>query len=116
MRTGEGSPPQNPSERSQPAAAHDAGLRRSVVILGPVGVGKIFLATALGHLACRSGFNVLFHRADALLRKLRQSRLDNSRDALMAELVAIDRFQNAAYDLIIEGESYRSRSASVFRS
>jgi DNA replication protein DnaC len=28
--------------------------------------------------------------ADALLRKLRQSRLDNSRDALMAELIAID--------------------------
>ena len=141
---------------------------RNVVILGPVGVGKTFLACALGHLACKSGFNVIFHRADALLRKLRQSRLDNSRDGLMAELIAIDllvvddfalepmtreesrdvyqlfvertgraasvvtsnrdtaewlttfddtllaqsaidRFQNAAYDLVIEGESYRPR-------
>ena len=82
---------------------------RNVVILGPVGVGKTYLASALGHLACKAGYNVRFHRADALLRLLRQSRLDNSRDGLMAELIAIDRFQNAAYDLVIEGESYRPR-------
>jgi DNA replication protein DnaC len=28
---------------------------RNVVILGPVGVGKTFLANALGHLCCRAG-------------------------------------------------------------
>lgn len=141
---------------------------RNVVVLGPVGVGKTFLASALGHVACRAGFKVRFHRADAMLRRLRQSRLDNSRDALMTELCtidvliiddfalepmtreesrdvyqlfvernarastivtsnrdtsdwlavfddpllaqsAIDRFKNNAYDLIIEGESYRAR-------
>jgi len=63
---------------------------RNVVILGPVGVGKTFVASALGHVACRSGFNVRFHRADNLLRVLRQSRLDNSREALMLELSTID--------------------------
>lgn len=142
--------------------------RRNVVILGPVGVGKTFLACALGHLACRGGYHVRFTRADGLLRQLRQSRLDNSRDALMASLCsvdlliiddfalepmsrdesrdmyqlfvernqrastivtsnrdtaewltvfddmlqaqsAVDRFKNNAYDLIIEGESYRPR-------
>jgi DNA replication protein DnaC len=31
---------------------------RNVVVLGPVGVGKTFLANALGHLCCRAGFNV----------------------------------------------------------
>lgn len=141
---------------------------RNVVILGPVGVGKTFVASALGHVACRSGFNVRLHRADDLLRLLRQSRLDNSREALMVELStvdlliiddfalepmtrdesrdvyqlfvertaraatiitsnrdtsdwlalfddpllgqsAVDRFKNNAYDLIIDGESYRSR-------
>jgi DNA replication protein DnaC len=141
---------------------------RNVVILGPVGVGKTFVACALGHIACRSGFNVRLHRADDLLRLLRQSRLDNSREALMVELStvdllivddfalepmtrdesrdvyqlfvertaraatiitsnrdtadwlalfddallgqsAVDRFKNNAYDLIIDGESYRSR-------
>lgn len=63
---------------------------RNVVVLGPVGVGKTFVANALGHIACRSGFNVRLHRVDALLRLLKQSRLDNSRDALMTELCTID--------------------------
>jgi len=63
---------------------------RNVVVLGPVGVGKTFVANALAHVACRSGFNVRLHRVDALLRLLKQSRLDNSRDALMTELCTID--------------------------
>lgn len=63
---------------------------QNVVVLGPVGVGKTFVANALGHVACRSGFNVRFYRADSMLRKLKQSRLDNSREALMIELTTID--------------------------
>jgi DNA replication protein DnaC len=141
---------------------------RNVVILGQVGVGKTFLASALGHLACKSGFNVRFVRADALLARFKQSRFDNSRDAVLADLCAVDlliiddfalepmgreetrdvyqlfvernarastlvtsnrdtnewlamfddtllaqsavdRFANNAYDLVMEGESYRAR-------
>src|SRR3954471_23316865 len=63
---------------------------RNVVILGPVGVGKTFMACALGHLACRGGFNVCFERSDTVLRRLKQSRLDNSRDAVMTELTTVD--------------------------
>jgi DNA replication protein DnaC len=63
---------------------------RNVVVLGPVGVGKTFVANALGHVACHSGFRVRLHRADDLLRLLRQSRLDNSREALMTELCTVD--------------------------
>jgi len=33
---------------------------RNVVILGPVGVGKAFVASALGQVACRSGSNASF--------------------------------------------------------
>ena len=40
---------------------------KHVVVLGPVGVGKTFLATALGHLACRHRYNVKFMRADDML-------------------------------------------------
>lgn len=63
---------------------------RHVCILGPVGVGKTFVASALGHLACRHGYNVTFARADETLRRLRQSRFDNSRDAEMIALTTVD--------------------------
>jgi DNA replication protein DnaC len=141
---------------------------RHVVILGPVGVGKTFIASALGQLACRHRYDVRFVRADEMLSILKKSRLDNSHDAEMAAFCAvdllvvddfalepmsreeskdiyqlfiertgrasviltsnrdtaewlrmfddvllaqsaIDRFMNAAYDLVIEGESYRPR-------
>jgi len=63
---------------------------RHVVILGPVGVGKTFIATALGHVACKHGYHVRLLRADEMLRTLRHSRLDNSRDEEMLELVSVD--------------------------
>ena len=63
---------------------------RHVCILGPVGVGKTFLASALGHLACRHGYHVQFARADETLKRLRQSRFDNSRDAVMTSLTTVD--------------------------
>lgn len=34
-----------------------------LVISGPTGVGKSWLACALGHKACREGFSVLYRRA-----------------------------------------------------
>lgn len=63
---------------------------RHVCILGPVGVGKTFLASALAHIACRHGYNVTFARADETLKRLRQSRFDNSRDAEMIALTTVD--------------------------
>lgn len=147
---------------------------RNAVILGPVGVGKTFLVNALGHLACRHGYHVHFTRADAMLRRLKQSRLDNSREAVLTELStvdllliddfalepmtrdesrdvyqlvversgraatvitsnrdtsewlatfdevllaqsAVDRFIHNAFDLVIDGESYRARLKPTIR-
>ena len=140
----------------------------NVLILGPVGVGKTFLATALGHIACRRRYRVHFERAERLFKRMKAARLDNSVDAEMRKLVAVDllliddfalhpldvtdtnlfyeltverhqhgatvitsnrdpseflaqfadpllaqsavdRIQSAAYELVIEGESYRRR-------
>jgi DNA replication protein DnaC len=139
-----------------------------VAIVGPVGVGKSFLAHALGHIATRRGAQVLAVRSDKMLKTLKHSRLDNSHEAELRKLIAvdllivddfgldtmdpqesrdayeilterhrsgsmivtsnrgpdewhatfhdpvraqaaIDRFTSAAYDLVVDGESYRSR-------
>jgi DNA replication protein DnaC len=141
---------------------------RHATIVGPVGVGKTFIAHALGHIACRRGFTVLALRADRLLKMLKHARLDHSHEAELRKLLAIDvliiddfcldtmdaiesrdvheilterdragsvvitsnrgpdewlptfadpiraqaaidRFTSNAYDLVIEGESYRKR-------
>lgn len=63
---------------------------RHVCVLGPVGVGKTFLASALGHIACRHGYRVKFARADETLKRLQRSRFDNSRDAEMIALTTVD--------------------------
>jgi DNA replication protein DnaC len=63
---------------------------RHVVVLGSVGVGKTFMSQALGHIACRHGYHVRFTRADEMLRRLRQSRFDNSREAEMVALTSVD--------------------------
>jgi len=63
---------------------------RHVAIVGPVGVGKTFIAQALGHVACRRRQSVIAVRADRMLKALKHSRLDNSYDAELRRLIAVD--------------------------
>jgi DNA replication protein DnaC len=64
--------------------------QEDVIFLGPVGVGKTFLASALGHAACRAGYEVLFLRADHMLQALHQARADYSTEKAMRRLLAPD--------------------------
>lgn len=61
-----------------------------VIFLGPVGVGKTLLASALGHAACRAGHQTLFVRADRMFRALHQSRADHSTEKVLRRLLAPD--------------------------
>lgn len=63
---------------------------RNAFILGPVGVGKTFLATALGHIACRRRIGVHFERAEKLHKRLKAARLDASYDQEMRKLIGVD--------------------------
>lgn len=63
---------------------------RNAFILGPVGVGKTFMATALGHIACRRRISVHFERAEKLHKRLKAARLDASHEAEMRKLIGVD--------------------------
>lgn len=52
--------------------------RHNVLITGPTGVGKSYLACALGNFAARAGYTVLYVRAPRLFESLQQSRGDSS--------------------------------------
>jgi DNA replication protein DnaC len=61
-----------------------------VAIVGSVGVGKTFLAHALGHVACRRGHSVLALGADQMLKNLKHARLTQSHEKEMRALLAVD--------------------------
>jgi len=50
----------------------------NVLITGPTGVGKSFLACALGHQACMNGFKVLYFNAMKLFSKLKYAKADGT--------------------------------------
>jgi len=53
----------------------------SVILHGPVGVGKSHVAQALGHQACRRGYSVAFTKTSRLLADLAGGHADRSWDA-----------------------------------
>lgn len=62
----------------------DAG--QGLIIYGPVGVGKSHIATALGHLACRRGYEVSFFACSHLLADLAGGHADRSFAARLKRL------------------------------
>jgi len=58
----------------------------SVLFLGPSGVGKSHLTTALGIRACESGYRVEYHRAPELFPILHTAMADESLDELLEAL------------------------------
>src|ERR1019366_8911576 len=82
-----------PPRRTLRALAKDSSWVRqheNIFVLGPTGVGKSFIASALAQKACRDGYSALYLRAAALLRELALARADGSLRNFLARLGRID--------------------------
>jgi DNA replication protein DnaC len=64
--------------------------QQSIVITGPTGVGKTFVACALAQQACRKGFSALYRRASRLFDELALARADGSYVRMLAKLARVD--------------------------
>lgn len=62
----------------------------NVLITGMTGVGKTYLACALGQLACRTGFRVLYRRVPRLLEELHIARADGTYTRVLARWAKVD--------------------------
>jgi DNA replication protein DnaC len=62
----------------------------NIFVLGPTGVGKSFLASALAQKACRDGYSVFYARSQSLFRDLGLARADGSFRSLLAKLERTD--------------------------
>jgi DNA replication protein DnaC len=60
--------------------------RHHVVITGATGVGKTYLACALGQQACRRGYRVIYRRTPRLIDELSLARADGSLSRLLVKL------------------------------
>lgn len=61
-----------------------------LLITGPCGVGKSWIACALGHKACREDFSVAYHRLPRLLAALALARTDGRHAKMLKALARVD--------------------------
>lgn len=71
----------------------------NVLIMGPVGVGKTFMASALGNIVCRRRNSVPMLRADRMLKRLKAGRLDATHEAELRKLRRVDLLIVEDFDL-----------------
>jgi DNA replication protein DnaC len=59
---------------------------QNIIITGPTGVGKTYLACALANRACRMGYSSLYKRSPRLFQEITVARVDGSYPKLMNKL------------------------------
>jgi DNA replication protein DnaC len=62
----------------------------NVIVAGPTGAGKTFLACAFGQSACRCNFTVRYFRTSRLLQQIAHAHLDGSYSNLLTRLARTD--------------------------
>ncbi len=63
---------------------------QNLLLTGPCGSGKTYLACALGHEACMKGKSVKYFRLSRLLLTLSQSKADGSYSKMLAQFAKLD--------------------------
>jgi DNA replication protein DnaC len=81
------SPKLNQKEMIDLATCRFVDRKQNVFFVGPAGVGKSHLAQALGHEACRRGYDVVFLTASRALAGLHAGRADGSYERRLAALL-----------------------------
>jgi len=85
-------------ERTQIMRLAECGFiqkKENVLITGPTGIGKSYLASALGHQACALEYRVLYWSAPKLFTRLKQAKADNS---YVKEMMRIERAEMLILD------------------
>jgi DNA replication protein DnaC len=65
------------------------GHHLNLLVLGPTGAGKSYLASALGRAACQAAYTVRYERTSRLLQTLEWARADGSYAQLLQKLARI---------------------------
>jgi DNA replication protein DnaC len=68
------------------ATAQWIANHQNLIILGPTGVGKTFIACALAQKACREGYTAIYRRVPRLLNELLMARADGTLTRFLAKL------------------------------
>jgi DNA replication protein DnaC len=82
----------------------------NILVLGPTGVGKTFLSSALAHAACRCDFTVRYYRTSRLLHQLSMAHADGSYPDLLHTLA---RTQLLVFDDWLRDPLTRSQSQDL---
>jgi DNA replication protein DnaC len=80
----------NRSQIMSLASSQWVASRHNILITGPTGVGKSYLACALCHSAIRQGYTALYRRASRLFEDLATARGDGRYPRLLASLARVD--------------------------